>query len=129
MSNIETIVIVGAGQAGASAILELRGNKYEGKIILIGDETHLPYERPPLSKDVILKPEEPRLKFCQKKTGGTWCRNHSWQWREKSTLKRKRLNFKMVTLLLMTNCCLPRRQHVVCRTSMRWVNTFIRCVT
>ncbi|WP_313398944.1 FAD-dependent oxidoreductase, partial [Acinetobacter variabilis] len=53
MSNIETIVIVGAGQAGASAILELRGNKYEGKIILIGDETHLPYERPPLSKDVI----------------------------------------------------------------------------
>ena len=30
---IETIVIVGAGQAGASAILELRANKYEGKII------------------------------------------------------------------------------------------------
>lgn len=63
MSNIETIVIVGAGQAGASAILELRGNKYEGKIILIGDETHLPYERPPLSKDVILKPEETKIEI------------------------------------------------------------------
>ncbi|MGE8540510.1 MAG: 3-phenylpropionate/cinnamic acid dioxygenase ferredoxin--NAD(+) reductase subunit [Acinetobacter sp.] len=63
MSNIETIVIVGAGQAGASAILELRGNKYEGKIILIGDETHLPYERPPLSKDVILKPEDTKIEI------------------------------------------------------------------
>lgn len=63
MSNIETIVIVGAGQAGASAILELRGNKYEGNIILIGDELHLPYERPPLSKDVILKPEETKVEI------------------------------------------------------------------
>ena len=63
MSNIETIVIVGAGQAGASAILELRGNKYAGKIILIGDETHLPYERPPLSKDVILKPEDTKIEI------------------------------------------------------------------
>lgn len=63
MSNIETIVIVGAGQAGASAILELRGNKYEGKIILVGDEKHLPYERPPLSKDVILKPEETKIEI------------------------------------------------------------------
>ena len=63
MSNIETIVIVGAGQAGASAILELRSNKYEGNIILIGDETHLPYERPPLSKDVILKPENTKIEI------------------------------------------------------------------
>ena len=63
MSNIETIVIVGAGQAGASAVLELRGNKYAGKIILIGDEAHLPYERPPLSKDVILKPEETKIEI------------------------------------------------------------------
>jgi len=60
---IETIVIVGAGQAGASAILELRANKYEGKIILVGDETHLPYERPPLSKDVILKPEDTKIEI------------------------------------------------------------------
>lgn len=63
MSNVEIIVIVGAGQAGASAILELRANKYEGKIILIGDETHLPYERPPLSKDVILKPEDTKIEI------------------------------------------------------------------
>ena len=61
--SVETIVIVGAGQAGASAILELRGNQYAGNIILIGDETHLPYERPPLSKDVILRPEETKIEI------------------------------------------------------------------
>ncbi|AXQ21080.1 FAD-dependent oxidoreductase [Acinetobacter wuhouensis] len=62
-NETKTIVIVGAGQAGASAILELRANKYEGKIILVGDETHLPYERPPLSKDVILKPDETKIEI------------------------------------------------------------------
>ncbi|AYO53093.1 3-phenylpropionate/cinnamic acid dioxygenase ferredoxin--NAD(+) reductase subunit [Acinetobacter wuhouensis] len=62
-NETKTIVIVGAGQAGASAILELRANKYAGKIILVGDETHLPYERPPLSKDVILKPDETKIEI------------------------------------------------------------------
>ncbi len=62
-NETKTIVIVGAGQAGASAILELRANKYEGKIILVGDEIHLPYERPPLSKDVILKPDETKIEI------------------------------------------------------------------
>ena len=61
--NIQTIVIIGAGQAGASAILELRANKYEGRIILIGDEPHLPYERPPLSKDMILRPEQTKIEI------------------------------------------------------------------
>ena len=61
--SIETIVIVGAGQAGASAILELRQHQYAGKIILIGEEAHLPYERPPLSKDAILNPEETKLEI------------------------------------------------------------------
>lgn len=61
--NIQTIVIIGAGQAGASAILELRCNKYEGRIILIGDEPHLPYERPPLSKDMILRPEQTKIEI------------------------------------------------------------------
>ncbi len=61
--NIQTIVIIGAGQAGASAILELRNNNYDGKIILIGDEPHLPYERPPLSKDMILRPEQTKIEI------------------------------------------------------------------
>lgn len=61
--SIQTVIIVGAGQAGANAILELRNHQYQGKIIFIGDEAHLPYERPPLSKDVILRPEQTKIEI------------------------------------------------------------------
>jgi 3-phenylpropionate/trans-cinnamate dioxygenase ferredoxin reductase subunit len=44
-------VIVGAGLAGAKAAESLRDQGFAGGITLIGDELHLPYERPPLSKD------------------------------------------------------------------------------
>ena len=44
------IVIVGAGQAGGSAALQLRSAGFQGAITLIGAEPHPPYERPPLSK-------------------------------------------------------------------------------
>ena len=47
------IVIVGAGQAGGNAAVAARDAGYEGDITLIGTEAHLPYERPPLSKDAI----------------------------------------------------------------------------
>jgi anthranilate 1,2-dioxygenase ferredoxin reductase subunit len=46
-------VIVGAGQAGRRAAEELRAREPLARIILIGDESHLPYDRPPLSKDVL----------------------------------------------------------------------------
>ena len=46
-----SFVIVGAGLAGAKAVEALRDQGFAGKITLIGDELHLPYERPPLSKD------------------------------------------------------------------------------
>lgn len=58
--NASTIVIVGAGEAGAIAAAELRQQRFEGRIVLIGDEPHAPYERPPLSKDVLLKPDAAR---------------------------------------------------------------------
>jgi 3-phenylpropionate/trans-cinnamate dioxygenase ferredoxin reductase subunit len=44
-----TILIVGAGQAGAQAVDTLRREGFEGRLVLIGDEPHLPYQRPPLS--------------------------------------------------------------------------------
>ncbi|WP_377276383.1 NAD(P)/FAD-dependent oxidoreductase [Rhizobium sp. R86522] len=44
------MVIVGAGEAGVRAAFALREQGYQGSISLIGDEPHLPYERPPLSK-------------------------------------------------------------------------------
>ncbi|MBS9372844.1 NAD(P)/FAD-dependent oxidoreductase [Rhodococcus sp. B50] len=51
MSGEETFLIVGAGLAGAKLAEELRARDFSGRILLIGAEEHLPYERPPLSKD------------------------------------------------------------------------------
>ena len=48
-----TIAIVGAGQAGGWAAQTLRAEGFGGRIVLIGDESHRPYERPPLSKSVL----------------------------------------------------------------------------
>ncbi len=52
------IVVVGGGLAGASAIEELRQHGHSGDIVLVGDERHLPYERPPLSKGLLLGTEK-----------------------------------------------------------------------
>ena len=51
--STDSIVIVGAGQAGGWAAKTLRKEGFGGHIVLIGDEPHLPYERPPLSKAVL----------------------------------------------------------------------------
>jgi 3-phenylpropionate/trans-cinnamate dioxygenase ferredoxin reductase subunit len=48
-----TFVIVGAGLAGAAAAAELRGRGFDGRLVMIGAERHLPYERPPLSKEYL----------------------------------------------------------------------------
>jgi len=48
------IVIVGASLGGASAAVGLRERGFEGEVLLIGAEEHLPYERPPLSKALML---------------------------------------------------------------------------
>ncbi|WP_110950270.1 NAD(P)/FAD-dependent oxidoreductase [Pseudomonas bohemica] len=53
MNLSETLVIVGAGHAGGRAALTLREAGFAGRIVLIGDEAHLPYERPPLSKALL----------------------------------------------------------------------------
>lgn len=45
-----TVLIVGAGQAGAQAAVSLRQAGYDGRVLLVGDEPQLPYQRPPLSK-------------------------------------------------------------------------------
>lgn len=49
----ESIVVVGAGQAASSLLVKLRTLGYQGRITLIGDEPHLPYQRPPLSKKYL----------------------------------------------------------------------------
>ncbi|MBI1292822.1 pyridine nucleotide-disulfide oxidoreductase [bacterium] len=54
---METCIIVGAGKAGASAAEGLRTGGFDGRILLIGDEPYAPYERPPLSKSVLVSDE------------------------------------------------------------------------
>jgi len=46
-------VIVGGGPSGGQAAMSLRDNGYEGRIIMVGKEPYLPYERPPLSKSTL----------------------------------------------------------------------------
>ncbi|MGH2709963.1 MAG: NAD(P)/FAD-dependent oxidoreductase [Actinomycetota bacterium] len=48
-----TFVIVGAGLAGAAATAGLREQGFDGRLLMIGSEPHLPYERPPLSKEYL----------------------------------------------------------------------------
>lgn len=54
MTTEQTFVIVGAGLAGAKAAESLRAEGFDGQITLIGTESELPYERPPLSKGYLL---------------------------------------------------------------------------
>ncbi|MDF0530109.1 FAD-dependent oxidoreductase [Tsukamurella sp. 8F] len=49
-----TIVIIGAGLAGAKAAEALRDKGFDGRLVLIGAEADRPYERPPLSKDYLM---------------------------------------------------------------------------
>lgn len=49
-----TIAIIGGGRAGASALQTLRKSGWQEELVLITQEGSLPYERPPLSKDVLL---------------------------------------------------------------------------
>jgi p-cumate 2,3-dioxygenase ferredoxin reductase subunit len=63
------VVIVGAGQAGGRAAEALRGAGHVGPITLIGEEAHLPYERPQLSKSILLD-SEPNPAFIR--AAGDW---------------------------------------------------------
>jgi 3-phenylpropionate/trans-cinnamate dioxygenase ferredoxin reductase component len=57
--SIDSVVVVGAGQAGGWAAKTLRNEGFNGRIVLVGDEAHPPHERPPLSKAVLAGTAEP----------------------------------------------------------------------
>ncbi len=50
---ISTVLVIGGGQAGAQAVDTLRREGFGGRLVLIGDEPYLPYQRPPLSKKYL----------------------------------------------------------------------------
>jgi 3-phenylpropionate/trans-cinnamate dioxygenase ferredoxin reductase subunit len=54
VGDSESFVIVGAGMAGAKGAEALRDQGFDGRITLLGDEAHRPYERPPLSKEYLM---------------------------------------------------------------------------
>jgi 3-phenylpropionate/trans-cinnamate dioxygenase ferredoxin reductase component len=60
-------VIVGGGQAGGCAARALREYGFDGEVILIADEAYPPYERPPLSKDVLSGKQDYRSTYVNEK--------------------------------------------------------------
>ncbi|WP_086729040.1 NAD(P)/FAD-dependent oxidoreductase [Streptomyces carpinensis] len=50
---MRTVAVVGASLAGLSAARSLRSQGYDGRLVVIGDEPHRPYDRPPLSKEFL----------------------------------------------------------------------------
>jgi 3-phenylpropionate/trans-cinnamate dioxygenase ferredoxin reductase subunit len=57
--NVDKVVIVGAGLAGARAAETLRARGFDGDVVMIGDEPVAPYERPALSKEYLAGSREP----------------------------------------------------------------------
>lgn len=51
MSTRRTFVVVGANLCGLAAVQTLRQEGFDGRVVLVGEEPYLPYERPPLSKE------------------------------------------------------------------------------
>lgn len=73
MSKTANFVIVGAGLAGATAAKTLRDEGFDGRVHLIGAETHHPYIRPPLSKDFLAGAAERDSVFVE---SSEWYRDH-----------------------------------------------------
>ena len=72
-STSHGFVIVGASLAGAKAAETLRKEGFAGRVTLIGDELHRPYERPPLSKGYLLGSAERESVFVHP---ATWYAEH-----------------------------------------------------
>ncbi|MET9761977.1 FAD-dependent oxidoreductase [Streptomyces sp. NPDC006372] len=65
MSALESVLVVGAGAAGLATAESLRRKGYRGALTVLGAERHLPYDRPPLSKQVLSgtwQPEQTQLR-------------------------------------------------------------------
>jgi len=57
---VQTVVVVGASLAGLRATEAMRRDGFAGRIVLVGAEPHLPYDRPPLSKQLLAGEWEPQ---------------------------------------------------------------------
>ncbi|MFG1702615.1 FAD-dependent oxidoreductase [Nonomuraea sp. M3C6] len=71
MRELNTIAVVGASLAGLRAVQALRQEGFDGTVILIGAERHLPYNRPPLSKSMLKGDDEITLPGAEE-LGDQW---------------------------------------------------------
>ena len=60
-----TVVIAGAGHGAGQVVATLKQKRFDGKIVLLGDEPYLPYQRPPLSKKFLAGDLEPERLFLK----------------------------------------------------------------
>ncbi|WP_225821849.1 NAD(P)/FAD-dependent oxidoreductase [Streptomyces naphthomycinicus] len=59
---MRTVTVVGASLSGLHAARELRAQGFDGRLVIVGEEPHRPYDRPPLSKDFLIgRADEDRL--------------------------------------------------------------------
>lgn len=59
MATLRTVVVVGASLAGLRAVEALRARGFDGRLVWVGGEPHEPYDRPPLSKEILRGEWEP----------------------------------------------------------------------
>ncbi len=76
MDNDNGFVIVGAGLTGAKAAQTLREEGFDGRVVLLGEETERPYERPPLSKGYLLGDQDRAAVYV-----------HDKDWYDKNTVE------------------------------------------
>jgi len=92
---VATFVIVGAGLAGAKAAETLRTEGFDGNIVLIGAEPDRPYERPPLSKGLLLGTADRDSAFVHEPD---WYRDNGVDLRTGTTVTSVDLDRREVTL-------------------------------
>ncbi|MGP0088810.1 MAG: NAD(P)/FAD-dependent oxidoreductase [Xanthobacteraceae bacterium] len=61
----KSVIVVGAGQAAAQLAMSLRQGGFTDRIVLVGDEPHAPYQRPPLSKKFLADRAKPESLFLR----------------------------------------------------------------
>jgi 3-phenylpropionate/trans-cinnamate dioxygenase ferredoxin reductase component len=77
---VRSVVIVGGSLAGLRAAEELRHQGFDGSIAVVGDELHAPYDRPPLSKEVLAGAWEPdRTALTTTNEGGIEALDLDWR--------------------------------------------------
>jgi NADPH-dependent 2,4-dienoyl-CoA reductase/sulfur reductase-like enzyme len=62
---VSALVIVGASLAGFRAAQAARASGWDGDVVLVGEERHMPYTRPPLSKELLASPAQAAVPYLR----------------------------------------------------------------